>query len=145
MENTSKVEPIKKRELYYYRRRFLNRVFSSLAKFFADEAKANGATKSMIAKRLGVDPSQITRWLSHPSNLTLESISDILLALDAEAEPLNIVPFRNRVHPNYAHPIVAQVLHLPALKAVASKAKPTANDASLKIGSYKLSNTAAAQ
>ncbi|MEP0707662.1 MAG: helix-turn-helix transcriptional regulator [Parvibaculum sp.] len=149
MENTLKVEPIKKRDLYYYRRRFLNRVFSSLAKFFADEAKANGTTKSMIAKKLGVDPSQITRWLSHPSNLTLESISDILLALDAEAEALHIVPFRDRAQPNYAHPVVAQVLHLPALKAVSSEAKSTANDAPLKIGSYvegfKVSSMAAAE
>lgn len=110
MGNTSKTEPLAKRDIYYYRRRFINRVFGSLAKFFAQEAEKHGATKSKIAKRLDVDPAQITRWLAHPSNLTLESISDILLALDAEAEPLDIVPFRNRRLPNYAHPVLDTVL-----------------------------------
>jgi hypothetical protein len=144
MENTSKKEPLKKRDVYYYRRRFINRVFSSLAKFFADEAELHGATKGMIAKRLGVDPSQITRWLSSPSNLTLESISDILLALDAEAEPFNIVPFRERIQPNYAHPLVSRVLHLPSLKAVSSEPKSTAGDASFNLGGQYVTSSAAA-
>lgn len=144
MENTSKVEPLKKRDVYYYRRRFLNRVFSSLAKFFADEAMSHGATKGMIAKKLDVDPSQITRWLSHPNNLTLASISDILLALDAEAEPFEIVPFRERVQPNYAHPLISEVLHSSALRAISSEAKSTANDAPLKTG-WHVQNMAAAE
>ena len=110
MNNTSKVDPIKKRDLYYYRRRFLNRVFSSLARFFAEEAENQGATKALIARRLEIDPSQVTRWLAQPSNMTLESISDVLLALDAEAEPLEIAPFRNRVTQNFAHPMVAIAL-----------------------------------
>jgi len=135
MENISKVEALSKRDVYYYRRRFVNRVFSALANFFAEEAKVHGATKSKIAKRLGVDPSQITRWLAHPNNLTLESISDILLALDAEAEPPNIVPFRERLDPNYAHPLLAHVLHLPGSNKVLMKpAAPSAgNGMSLQI------------
>lgn len=131
MENTSKTEPLSKRDLYYYRRRFLNRVFSELAKYFSDEAEKNGATKSKIAKRLDVDPSQITRWFSGPSNLTLESISDILLALDAEAEPFKIVPFRERTNPNYAHPVIAQVLSLPQKNRLHSVIS-TGDEATLK-------------
>jgi len=112
MENTSQTEPLSRRDLYYYRRRFVTRVFTALAKHFATEAENHGATKSMIAKRLNVDPAQITRWLSAPSNLTLESISDILLALDAEAEPLTVVPFRERHTQNYAHPIIARAFNM---------------------------------
>ena len=108
MGNTSNIEPVAKRDLHYYRRRFLNRVHSSLASFFAHEAENHGATKALIAKKLEIDPSQVTRWLAHPSNMTLESISDILLALDAEAEPLEIISFRERAKPNYAHPLVAK-------------------------------------
>lgn len=131
MENTSKIEPLPKREVFYYRRRFVNRVFSALAKFFAQEAESHGATKSVIAKRLGVDPAQITRWLAHPSNLTLESISDILLALEAEAESIEIVSFRDRTKVNYAHPLIASALNLPATDKVVSVTSISAGDSNV--------------
>jgi hypothetical protein len=86
-----------------------NRVFSSLVSFVAAESHRTGKTKKDIAAILGRDPSQITRWLAFPSNMTLETISDILLAFDAEPDPLPIVRFSDRKRPNYAHPLIARL------------------------------------
>ena len=63
-----------------------------------------------MAERMGKDPAVLTRLLSHPSNMTLDTISDILLALDAEAEPPVITKFKDKAAPNYIHPLVAKAL-----------------------------------
>lgn len=109
MANTSKTEPKRSREIYYYRQRLKNRVFSKLAAFFAEEAEKSGVSKKDIAILLNKDQAQITRWLSNPSNLTLETISDILLALNAELEP-HIVKFSDRVPRNFTHPLIAKFI-----------------------------------
>lgn len=97
---------MKRRDLAYYRQRQKNRVFTSLVEFFAKEAERRGVTKKQLAEALSKDPSQITRWLSAPSNFELDTLSDILLALDAEMDT-RIVRFADRAKPNYAHPLVA--------------------------------------
>lgn len=108
MANTSnKIEP---RKIFYYRSRFKNRVFGEFLSFFVKEAERTGVSKKDIADRLGRDPSQITRWLSNPSNLTLETISDLSLALNAEPDPPKFIPFTERRKRNYMHPWVAHVL-----------------------------------
>src|SRR6266567_4713159 len=86
MESTSKASPLKKRDISYYRQRHKTRLFAQLAAFFAEEAEQRGITKSYIAARLDCDPSLITRWLSAPTNLTQEAVSDLMLALDAEMD-----------------------------------------------------------
>jgi hypothetical protein len=58
-----------------------------------------------LAELLAKDPSQITRWLSAPSNFELDTLSDILLALGAEMDH-RIVRFGDRIKPNYAHPLI---------------------------------------
>jgi hypothetical protein len=105
MENTSKqTSPISLREIAYYRRRHQNRLFSELAQFFAHEADNGRITRKEIAQKLSKDPAQITRWLSAPSNLELDTISDILLAMGAEMDN-RIVRFVDRAKPNFAHPL----------------------------------------
>ena len=128
MENTSKTERLPRRDVYYFRRRFVNRVYSELVAFFAKEAEQSGATKSKIAKRLGCDPAQITRWLKHPSNLELETISDLLLALDAEAEPPQIVKFSERKKANYAHPVVEHVTSIKPMTMVVTVGSTTSGE-----------------
>ncbi len=105
MENTSEqISPISRREIAYYRRRQQNRVFSELAKFFANEAESGRTTRKKIAQRLGKDPAQITRWLSSPSNFELDTISDLLLAMGAELDH-RAIRFVDRSKPNFAHPL----------------------------------------
>ena len=100
----------KPREIFYYRQRFKNRVFNRLSSFFAQESERSGITKREIAERLGKDPAQITRWLSGPGNVTIDTLSDLLFAMGAEPEPPQIVRFADRPKPNYVDPLIAEIM-----------------------------------
>jgi len=109
MENTSKLKEIKDRDLFYYRQRSKNRLFEALTSFFAEEAERRGITRRDIADSLHRDPAQITRWLNAPSNLTLDSISDLLLSLGAEMD-YRVAKFDDRPKPNEMHPLIARLI-----------------------------------
>jgi hypothetical protein len=109
MDNISKLEGVTDRDLFYYRQRSKNRLFEALTAFFAEEAERRGITKRDIAESLRRDPAQITRWLNTPSNLTQDTISDLLLSLGAEMD-YSIVKFRDRPQPNEMHPLIARLL-----------------------------------
>jgi transcriptional regulator with XRE-family HTH domain len=100
--------PVPERDIQYYRQRHKNRVFEEIVAFFAEEAERRGITKKDIADRLRRDPAQITRWLSSPTNLTLDTISDILLALNAEMDH-RVVRLSERPKANVMHPLIARV------------------------------------
>ncbi len=97
------------RDIAYYRRRYENCCFEKLVAWIAEECQKQQITKKDLAERMGKDPGQVSRLLSAPSNLTLNTISDLLLAFDAEAEPPEIVLFKDRSAPNYIHPLIARV------------------------------------
>lgn len=118
MANTLNTSIKRERDIHYYRQRFKNRVYEKLVSFFAKEAERTGVTKKDIASRLKKDPAQVTRWLASPGNLTLDTISDLLLALDAEVEPITIVRFADRRPANYAHPLVSRIVQAGALNVV---------------------------
>jgi hypothetical protein len=105
MENTSK-PALKTRDKAYYQQRQRNRVFAAIVELFAEEAEKGRITKKGLAASLGKDPSQITRWLSVPSNLELDTISDVLLAMGAEME-YRVVRLAERPKANYIHPLIA--------------------------------------
>jgi transcriptional regulator with XRE-family HTH domain len=111
MESTSREDKatVPRRDRAYYRKRQQNRVHGELAAYFADEAAAGRITKSKLAERLGKDPAQITRWLSEASNLELDTISDILLAMGAEMDH-HVVRFSDRAKQTYIHPISAKII-----------------------------------
>lgn len=105
MVNISNDKTISKREVFYQRQRTKNRFFSQITTFFSEEAARENITKRELARRIACDPAQITRWLTVPSNMTIEGISDILLSLGAETE-LHIVKFSEAAKPNYEHPLI---------------------------------------
>lgn len=109
MKSSTKNEPKSARDVAYYRERYRNRVFSKLVSFISDVAQREQITQKDMAERLGKDPAQLSRLFSQPSNLTLDTISDILLAVDAEAEPPHITQFKDKPAPNYVHPLIARV------------------------------------
>jgi hypothetical protein len=76
---------------------------------FEEEAKTRGVTKKDIAQSLRRDPAQISRWLRYPSNLTSDTISDLLLSLGAEIDPV-ITRFADRGKPNQIHPLINAIL-----------------------------------
>lgn len=73
-------------DLYYYRQRHRNRVFSAVVSLFSKLVETKGLTKRELALRLGKEPAQITRWFSGPSNWTLDTVSDLLLAMGGELD-----------------------------------------------------------
>jgi len=67
----------------YFQTRLRNRLFNFiLAKFIREQER--GLTKAKLGRRIGKPPEVINRWLGAPSNLTLDTISDLLLGISAE-------------------------------------------------------------
>ena len=64
----------------FARARAKNKAHSYLLDLFED----SGLTKSELAKRLGKRPEQVTRWLSGPGNLTLDTLSDLTFAINGD-------------------------------------------------------------
>jgi hypothetical protein len=123
MGNISKNDPISERDIAYHRRRYKNRVFSQIVSFFEEAAAREGLTKRDIAERLDRDPATITRWLTASSNLTLDTVSDLLLALGGEMDS-RAVRFVDRSEANYQHPIMGKILGLKRQKPPTPSSPP---------------------
>lgn len=92
MRNISKTNKPSKREIYYFRQRQKNRIFQGVAARFAELAEKEGLTQKELALRTKKDKAVVNRLLSGPGNWTLETLSDLLLAMGSEMS-LEVVPF----------------------------------------------------
>jgi hypothetical protein len=79
----------------YFQERFRGRIFDFLLNRFAREQR-NGLTKAKLARRVGKPPEVINRWLGAPSNLTSDSICDLLLGICGEEMETTGVSLLNR-------------------------------------------------
>jgi transcriptional regulator with XRE-family HTH domain len=95
-----------KRDLVFFRQQNRNKIFEKLITFFAKRAESDGLTKRDVAAFLGKDPAQITRLLSGPANWELDTISDLILALEADIE-YEIADLRDLGIRNSVPPLVA--------------------------------------
>ena len=77
---------IPKHKLAYFRARLRNRIYDLVITEFVRLQEQEGATKADLARRIGRDAALISRWLSAPSNWTLDTISDLLVAMKSEPE-----------------------------------------------------------
>lgn len=78
LSKPKKGERINHYDLAYVRARNKNKAHSKLLELF----KESGISKSDLAKMLGKKPEQLTRWLSGPGNLTLDTLSDLIFAIN---------------------------------------------------------------
>lgn len=67
-------------DLGVVRTRNKNKVHSLLLEIFNE----SDLSKADLAKMLGRKPEQITRWLAGPGNITLDTVSDLIFAINGE-------------------------------------------------------------
>jgi hypothetical protein len=92
--------PIPEAKRSYFQARLRNRLFNFiLGKFLSEQA--NGLTKAILARRIGKSPEVINRWLGAPSNLTLDTLSDLLLGICGEELSPQSEPILNQSPRNY--------------------------------------------
>ena len=100
MKSTSS-KKISSKDIFFFRQRLKNKIFQSVLSHFAGLAKEKNLAKKDIANLLDKDPSQITRWFSGPNNWTLDTISDLLLAMEAELKHEIVSLHENRQQKTY--------------------------------------------
>lgn len=91
-------QPIPAGQRAYFQERLKGRIFSFIIGEFQKQQRKNpDITQATIARRLGKRPEQINRWLSGPSNLTLDTISDLFLAICGGEPSLSALPLHSAV------------------------------------------------
>jgi ribosome-binding protein aMBF1 (putative translation factor) len=70
-----------------------------------------GLSKAEIAKRLKKRPEQITRWLSSPCNLELDTLSDLALALEMRVQ-VELNPIESYFDEVRSHAPEVRVIHI---------------------------------
>lgn len=92
--STERTEPARA-DIFYYRQRTKNRLHDLVLACIAELAdQGRPITRREIAEAIGRHPEQISRWLASPGNWTLETVSDLLLALGMELEA-DVVPIED--------------------------------------------------
>ena len=87
--------------LSYFRERFRDRLYDLVVEEFLKRNAETGLTRAEVARRIGRRPEQITRWFGAPGNWTIETVSDLLLAI-AKSEPeVRLLPLEGRAVRNY--------------------------------------------
>jgi hypothetical protein len=94
--------PISESKLVYLRERLRARFFDFLIDRFERE-RDSGLYQAKLAKRIRKSPEVINRWLGAPSNLTLDSISDLLAGIAAEEPVFSSSSLLDRAPVNYSH------------------------------------------
>jgi hypothetical protein len=104
LSEISKGEPIPVGKLAYFRERFRDRLYELVVKEFLKKERSGQLTRADLARRIGRKPEQITRWLGAPGNWTLETVSDLLLAISKAELNFELYPLENRAPRNYDGP-----------------------------------------
>ena len=71
-------------KLAYFRERFRNRLYDLVISVFLNQEKTKKLTRADVARRIQRRPEQVTRWLGAPGNWTIDTVSDLILAMGGE-------------------------------------------------------------
>lgn len=93
--------PVPAPKLAYFQQRTRNRLYNFVVERFREAARERGLTKAELARRLGKRPEVINRILAGPGNWTVDTVSDLLIGIEAsELEP-HSKPLLRRAARNY--------------------------------------------
>jgi hypothetical protein len=81
-------EVLAKETLWFFRRHLHNAVYDFLIRTFRRLEDADRMTKGRLSTRIDREPASVTRWLSAPSNLTLNTISDLFVGMAVDPTTL---------------------------------------------------------
>jgi transcriptional regulator with XRE-family HTH domain len=85
-------KPIPQDTLVYFRERLRHRLHSAILDAFTQRAKERELKQKDLATRIHKSRVQINRWLSTASNLTLDSISDLMVGLGMDFDTFPFTP-----------------------------------------------------
>jgi transcriptional regulator with XRE-family HTH domain len=89
--------PIPEEKLLYFRERLRDRLHSAILGAFQRRAE-KGFKQSDLAERIHKKRAQIARWLGSPSNLTLDSISDLMIGLGMDFDEFRFTSFEEAIN-----------------------------------------------
>jgi DNA-binding phage protein len=98
---------IKKFWLGYFQEAFREDVHQQLLEGFEDLKASSSLTRMDLARKIGRRPEQLTRWLSAPNNLEMDTISDMALGMGLVPK-IRFEPVRalfNQSRPNLTNPV----------------------------------------
>jgi plasmid maintenance system antidote protein VapI len=84
-----------------------NRVYDKVMEALERAATESAVTQAQIAKTIGRKPSQVSAWLSGPSNWTLDTVSNLLRAINASMD-YAVVFDSDRIQSNLKHPALIE-------------------------------------
>ena len=105
ISNDNRIPP---EDLSYERERLRNAIHQFVLRVFIDESKRGPLTRAAMARRLGKKQEQVTRWLGAPGNWTIDTISDLLRAMERDPSEL-INGSRHSERSNIAHALAARI------------------------------------
>ncbi len=90
-------EPVPQDTLMYFRERLRHRLHATILEAFSRRARERNLKQSNLAIRIHRKRAQIARWLSTQSNLTLDSISDLMVGLAMDFDAFPFTPIENTI------------------------------------------------
>jgi hypothetical protein len=89
-------EPLSFAAREYFRARLRNRLYDLVVRKYADKQRAGKISQRDLARRIRRRPEVINRLLASPGNWTLDTVSDLLLAVGPEELEMSASPILNR-------------------------------------------------
>src|SRR5580658_1068046 len=90
-------KPIPPDTLVYFRERLRHRLYVAILDAFAPRVKERSLKQADLAIRIHRKRAQIARWLSTQNNLTLDSISDLMVGLGMDFDAFPFTPIEKTI------------------------------------------------